>query len=382
MRSMGLLLATVALMASLLQSQAAAQPRRAADAQKTPQTLYSSPSGTIAAFAQDGQLLAWFAPSAKRCNSIHLLSLANAGLVVLPDERPSARNVTCQWDVAQPVHLALSGTSVLWTLRDKLSPLPFDYLLGASSVDPRERRFEEIAHAGHGAGLWFGGIAGDSKIDGSSLVYAVTAVAYHNELACLSKSSCEMRISDAGSGVFRVVGRQWFKITGTSAAIDVAVSGSSVAYIRTASVGPNGEPHASASLPIEIRDSETGQPRAGIIPKGTPLAVALSPSVLATLERTKLGTRLAWYDAATGAPSGSVPVPAATAPELTASDQLVVFRVGRSIRAANVLTHRVLTLAHAAAIPVGLSLEGTRLAWAENIRGHGRIRALFVGGRG
>src|SRR5260221_2959967 len=379
---MGLLLATVALMASLLQSQAAAQRRRAGEAQKTRQTLYSSPSGTIAALAQGGQRLAWFAPRAKGCNSIPLLSLANAGLVVLPDEPRSPGNVTCQWDVAQPVHLALSGTSVLWTLRDKLSPLPFDYLLGASSVDPRERRFEEIAHAGHGAGLWFGGMAGDSKIDGRSLVYAVTAVAYSNELACLSKSSCEMRISDAGSGVFRVVGRQWFKITGTSAAIDVAVSGSSVAYIRTASVGPNGEPHASASLPIEIRDSETGQPRASIIPKGTPLAVALSPSVLATLERTKLGTRLAWYDAATGAPSGSVPVPAATAPELTPSDQLVVCRVDRSIRSPNVLTHRVLTLPHAAAIPVGLSLEGTRLAWAENIRGHGRIRALFVGGRG
>jgi len=91
---------------------------------------------------------------------------------------------------------------------------------------------------------------------------------------------------------------------------------------------------------------------------------------------------VSWYDAATGKLSGSVAVPSATSPELTASDQLIVFRVGRSIRAANVATHHVTTLTEAAGTPIGLSLEGTRLAWAENVGGRGRIRALFVAGRG
>ncbi len=75
-------------------------------------------------------------------------------------------------------------------------------------------------------------------------------------------------------------------------------------------------------------------------------------------------------------------MPSGTTPELTASDQLIVFRVGRSIRAASVTTQKVTTLAESASTPIGLSLEGTRLAWAENVKGRGRIRALFVGGRG
>jgi len=39
-------------------------------------------------------------------------------------------------------------------------------------------------------------------------------------------------------------------------------------------------------------------------------------------------------------------------------------------------------LGRAAAAPIGLSLEGGRLAWAENVNGSGRIRALYVRGHG
>ena len=104
--------------------------------------------------------------------------------------------------------------------------------------------------------------------------------------------------------------------------------------------------------------------------------------MLATLERTPLGLRLAWYDPATGVPSGSVPVAHAASPELTANDQLVVFHVGRSLHGVDVTTHRVRTLGTTAATPIGLSLEGGRLAWAENVNGVGRIRALYVRGHG
>jgi hypothetical protein len=379
---MGLFLATVALVASFLHPEAA--PMHLDASAKQPQTLYTSPSGKIAAFAQDGSVLAWFAPSTKQCNKIWLLSLGTSGQVSLPDESASSRNVTCQWDVVPPVRLALADTNVLWTLRDKLSPLRFDYLLGAGagtqSMGTDERRFQEIAHAGRGAGLWFGGMAGDSDRNGATLAYGVTAVTYVDEIACLSKGSCAMKI--AGGGVHLIVGRRDVVIPNTPPAVAVAVSGSSVAYIpAAATLGKGGQPVASADDPIEVRDAQSGAPIVSVTPAGTPLAIALSPGVLATLEQTKLGTRLAWYSASTGQPIGSVPVPSGTTPELTASDQLIVFRVGRSIRAASVTTHKVTTLTEAASTPIGLSLEGTRLAWAENVKGRGRIRALFVGGR-
>ena len=44
-------------------------------------------------------------------------------------------------------------------------------MLGATVADPLERRFQEVAHASHGAGLWLAGVAGS----GTTLVYGVAA---------------------------------------------------------------------------------------------------------------------------------------------------------------------------------------------------------------
>jgi hypothetical protein len=345
-----------------------------------PQTLYELNRGTIQAFAQDGQLIAWFAPSTNTCNAVNVLSLANGTRGVLPDESAAAPNVTCRWEVVPPVGLALAGDDALWTLRE-VGPVPFDYILGAGVTDTRERRFKEVAHANKGPGLWLGGIAGS----GTTLAYAITSVAYVDEVACLTNpdraGSCDMKI--AGGGVYRVTGRrQPPAIEGTSAAVEIAASDTTVAYVPAAGIGKGGVPLAGADLPIEVRNVRTGALVSRATPQGTPVAIALSPTVLASLEQTPLGLRIAWYDRASGTLRGSVPVAAGTDPELTASDQLIVFRVGRSIRAVGIGSHKVTTLARAAATPIGLSLEGSRLAWAENVKGRGRIRALYVKGRG
>jgi hypothetical protein len=372
---MGMLVAAVALAASLVQPSAAVVDRQPAAAKPRPQTIYQLTGGTIQAFAQDGQAIAWFTPSTKACNAVSVLSVANGARVLLPDESPGAPNVTCRWEVVQPVRLALAGDDALWTLRE-VGPVPFDYILGAGVSDPRERRFKEVAHAGKGPGLWLGGIAGSR----TTLVYAVASVAYVDEVACLSGGSCEMKI--AGGGIYRVMGRKPPPlIEGTTAAVSVAASATSVAYVPAASVGKGGMPLPAADLPIEVRDVRTGALISHAMPQGTPLAIALSATVLAALERTPSGLRIAWYDPASGDLRGSVPVPAGTAPELTANDQVVVFRVGRSIRSVAVATQKVTTLTQAAATPIGLSIAGARVAWAENVKGRGRIRALTVRGR-
>ena len=53
----------------------------------------------------------------------------------------------------------------------------------------------------------------------------------------------------------------------------------------------------------------------------------------------------------------------------------IVYRVGRSIR---VLGRG--EVARAAAVPVGLSIDGRRIAWAENVNGRGRIQAITLSG--
>jgi hypothetical protein len=168
----------------------------------------------------------------------------------------------------------------------------------------------------------------------------------------------------------------------TGPAVAVAVSGNAIAYVPTGGIGKNGRPQASADVPIEVVRASDGEQISHVLPQGVPVAIALSTHLLATLEKTPLGLRLAWYDRATGRPSGSVPVPRATAPSLSATDRLIVFRVGRSIRAVGVRTRRARLLATAAATPVGLSVEGSRIAWAENLPHVSRIRAVYVSGSG
>ena len=343
------------------------------------ETLYSTRSGSIAAFAQDGPIIAWFQTSKRGCNTIHVRQLANGLDATLPSQ--TARNVTCTWLVGStPVQLAVdSNADAIWTLRERV-PLAYDYLVGAGAGRGarREHRFQELAHTARGAGLWLGGIVGD----GDTLAYAVTSVDYQDEAGCLAGTgSCAMRISNGGSGVYRIVDWQPRLVPNTKAAVGVAASGDALAIVATGAIIPKvGRPVATADLPIDIVSATSGAEIASVTLQGTPLAVGLAPHLLATLEATPLGTRVAWYDPQTGHPIGSVPVSAATAHELSVSDRYVVFHVGASIRAVEIATGRTRTLATAAATPIGLSLEGSRLAWAETLKHGARIRALALPG--
>lgn len=344
-----------------------------------PQTLRTI-DRPVAAFAQDGPIVGWFESGGNGCNTVHLVQLANGLDYPLPAR--SARNVTCRFVRSRrlPVNLALAGKTAraLWTLPQE-SPLPLDYLLGAGaqSAFQAERRFLEIAHTARGVGQWFGGIAGDR----TTLVYAVTSVDFADEGGCLAGTG-PCTLVESGGGVYRIDGRSAVRVPGTGAAVEVAASGGAVAYVATGGIAGNGHPLPSATAPIEVVDATSGQEISAIVPQGAPAAIALTPHVLATLERTPLGLRVAWYDRETRRIRGSVPVPEATAPLLTASDRTIVFRVGRSIRAVSVASHRVHTLTRASSLPIGLSLEGNRLAWAENLGRRARIRALYIVGNG
>jgi hypothetical protein len=343
-----------------------------------PQTLYTRTGGPIAAFAQDGAQIAWFAPSVRPCNTVHVRSLTNGLQAVLPLQG-AARNVTCSWDVGTtPVSLALAGTDVVWTLRER-TPLPFDYVLGAGVAprERRERRLQELAHTKSGSGLWLGGVSGD----GTTLVYGATSVDYVDEAGCLAGTGpCTMAI--AGGGVYRVAGSDPPKLlpgTDKTGAVAVAASSGAVAYVPAGAVGKQGRPLPVADLPVEIVDALSGTSIAHVRPQGVPLALALTPHHLATLERTPIGLRIAWYARDTGLAEGSVPVSAKTSPQLSATDQAIVFHVGTSIKTIDLATGSPRTLLQAASEPVGLSLEGRRLAWAENLKGSSRIRALYLG---
>jgi len=351
------------------------------------QTLYQSPAHQrIQAFAQDGQLLAWFEPGTKvrPCNLVWVWQLGHAK-ETLPAQGSRYHNVTCQWDVpaASPVGLAIAGNlgapEVLWTLRESASHVvKFDYVVGATIKDPRERRFQQVAHTRHGAGLWLGGLAGS----GTTLVYSVVDVRYHDQVACLSspKSAHACDLDVAGGGIYRIVGRRPpAPVKNAGPAVGLAVSGDDVAYLAPASAAlKDGRPLTSADVPIVIRNAGTGVPVASIAPDGTPLAIGLSDTVLAVLGSTPDGLVLSWYAHDTGRLLHSMRVPKTTAPELAVGSETIVYRDGLEIRAVDVRSNRVKTLAKASSTPIGLSISDGRVAWAENVGGRGRIRAIDV----
>ncbi|HEX5247887.1 MAG TPA: hypothetical protein VFW41_12245 [Gaiellaceae bacterium] len=353
------------------------------------QTIYTSPAHrTIAAFAQDGALVAWFAPrpraDSKGCNEVWLWQLGSARQP-LPAEGPKNHNVTCGWQVpaGSPVGLAVAGNggapALLWTLHESAAQaLKFDYVLGATVADPRERRFQEVAHANHGAGLWLGGVAGS----GGTLVYAVAQVAYRDQVACLSTpkepGACDLKVTDGG--IYRIVGRKApIKIDGAKPAVMVAASSNDVAYVPASGAATaDGRPLASAAVPVEVLDVDSGSRVASVSVQSTPVAIGLSTTVLAVLGRSAGRLVLDWFDVVTGKPLGSLKLPLGAAPTLSVSDSTIVFRVGRSIRAVAVHGKHVRAVARAAATPIGLSIAGDRVAWAENVAGRGRIRAVTL----
>lgn len=351
------------------------------------ETLYTSPAHrTIAAFAQDDGLVAWFTPGGTDCNDVWLWQLGHAKQS-LPAQGNGYHDVTCDWHVPphSPVGLAVAANdgapALLWTLHESAAQaLRFDYVLGATAADPNERRFQEVAHASHGAGSWLTGVAGS----GSTLVYSVTEVAYRNQVDCLSTptapGACNLKVVDDAAGIYRVVGRRTpTPVKGARAAVAIAVAGNDVAFVpAVGSSTADGHPLASANVRIEIRDVRDGSLVASILPRGTPLAIALSRDTLAVLGSSVGKLVLTWYSIPSGTEAGTMTMPPATAPMLSAAGGAIVFRVGLSIRWVDTATKQVHAVAKAAATPIGLSIAGQRIAWAENVGGRGRIRAVTI----
>src|SRR6266481_878153 len=271
------------------------------------QTLYTSPAHrTIAAFAQDDGLVAWFTPGSKSCNAVWLWQLGGAQQH-LPAQGAGYHNVTCAWQVPpdSPVGLAVarnSGSpSLLWTLHESAAQaLRFDYVLGATAGVPEERRFHEVAQ-----------------------------VAYKDQVACLSTpkapGACALKI--VRGGVYRIVGRTTPQfIKGTSPAVAVAAFDDDVAFVpATGTAVADGRPLASASVPVELRNTLTGALMTSVTPRTAPTAIALSVSSLALLGRS--GTRLVldWYEVKSGMPLGSLRLPKGASPTISIGDSVIVF---------------------------------------------------------
>jgi hypothetical protein len=336
----------------------------------TAHTLRKSSSGPIEAIAQDGNLVSWLSSSNRACDEVHL---ASPGAADRSLPQPSSGSLTCHWDLTdgQP-QLAIAagmGTAV-WTLHES-GPAPFDYVLAANVGGP-ERQLDRLAHASDGTGDWLGGVAGSGK----TLAYSWDDVEYVDKLACLSGGSCQQKIADGG---IRIVTRtSAAPLPRTGPALALASAAGRIAYVPATTVKAN-HPAASANNSVYVVDANSGTTLGHAFVRGVPAAIALSADVLAVLTQRGPRDRISWFSTSDETKLGSVLVSSRAAPQLAASDQLIVYRVDRSLYGVSTTTGRVRLLAKTAQNSVGLSLANGQLVWAENAGSGGRLRALAVG---
>ena len=194
---------------------------------------------------------------------------------------------------------------------------------------------------------------------------------------CRVHRSARLRLGwIAGGGIELVSAGQKTALPSADPALDLAVSNGRLAYIPATTVTPGGNPASSVSATVPVVDVSDGTVVSQANPIGVPLAVALSPHVLAVFSRGTKNLRLTWYDSATGHLLGGIAVPATTAREIAVNDQIAVYRFGRALRAVVLANRHVRALGKTALAYLGLSLDEGRLVWAENKRRSGRIRAL------
>ena len=350
----------------------------AAAGQPSAYTLRKSANGPIEAVAQDGSLAAWFTFTSitRGCNGVHVLS---PGRHDRSAPRPSSASMTCNWDLSDgQSQLAVAGhiSTALWTLHEG-GPAPFDYVL-AAPIGGAERQLDKFAHANDGTGKWLGGLTGA----GSTLAYSWADVEYVDKVACLSGGSCKKKIAD---GEIRLVSRTTdAALPGGPPAVALAAAAGDIAYIPATTVKAN-HPSASNNGTVYVVDAADGSPVSQASVRGIPVAVALSPQVLAVLSLSAGGRarrahdRISWYDPSDGTKLGSVSIPPGAAEQIAVSNRLVVYRVGRLIRGVATRNGHIRTLTKTATNAVGLSLANGRLVWAVNKGDAGRLRALAVG---
>jgi hypothetical protein len=319
--------------------------------------------------AQDGSVTAWFTSSTQECDTIHVLAPG------MPDRtlpQPASDSMTCRWDLSDGgAQLAIAGrmSAALWTLHES-GPAPFDIVLAAPVGGP-ERQIVRLAHASDGTGKWLGSVAGSGK----TLAYSWDDVEYVDKIACLSGGSCRRKIADGGIGI--VTRTSDAPLPNVGPALQLAAAAGRIAYVPATRV-PANQPGASTNGFVNIVDGTTGDPVAQASVGGIPAAIALTSHVLAVLTQRGPRDRISWFSATDGTKLGTVLVSRRTLPQLTASDQLIVYQVDRTVFGVSTANSSIRMLAKTGPTPLGLSLANGRLVWAENDEDSGRLRALAV----
>jgi hypothetical protein len=260
--------------------------------------------------------------------------------------------------------LAIAGRRALWTNTLAGDVTYVDVSTGAPG-DEEQLVEELVSDTAYGDGDYVAALAGD----GANLAYAV--VTLDVPATCRSGGSCDLSVVDGR--VMLVTPRVKVRYLKTvTPAVRMALAGDTLAVVP---VLP--EPAPDRVLPAAhgflLYRVSTGKTLA-TVPVAAPIVgLACSPSTVAVLARRGSRTTIARYASPSGRLIDTTPV-SGSAADVSVSGSDVVYRTGRTVR----LLGRAQPLAVAASTPMGLTVDGTRVAWAENTPSGGQIRTLLL----
>jgi hypothetical protein len=351
----------------LLLAVPAAGGTRPAARTATPVTLRTLvvEKGPIRALAQDRNAIAWIDPGYR----VHVQRLSKRGRWVVGWAAPTGRRAP---DAPRP-SLALAGTRALWSTYSGGNNVEVPILTGAPGDRPvgghRATMIDVLSFSPGGEGDYFADLAGD----GTMLVYGYATLGTGNY-----PTDCS-QLPISGGGIAPVSGRSAPRprrlLPNVPPPALLAVSQGYVAVVPAALPRPCDPPTVAQNGPVAVYNA-AGTLFARIVPAGTVKAVSLSWPQLAVLVRRYNGTKvIERYDARTGALLTTTAVSSKVS-EISIGPRGIAYSAGRSIYLLSATEPRLIWRSIGA--PIGVSIKGSRIAWAVNVKGQGRVVALTI----
>jgi hypothetical protein len=348
----------------------------AAEAESAVHTLVQLPV-PIAEFAQDGARVAWMTG---RCRDPGADRLHRGNDAVAVHTLSSGRTITLTRRACRPNDprqndrrggwsgLVLAGGRVVYW-----HPVYYGGT-GSVQIEARTAAVDDVVvsplaalglvvRSGRG-GAFAVGADGDGRT--LAVGVAVTETTGHE---------CYCRYRLVGGAVRVVSGRTAAELRGAPAPAFLDVAADVIALApaaRTFTTGgvpappPGGRPGV-----VELRNARSGALDRRLRVPAVVLALALSRDSVAVLVANRGRKEIRRYDVRTGEQRAALRVPSST-DVIDVDRRTVVYRAGHDVYVVG--SSRRLRL-RAAAKPIGLSIEGRRVAWAENVGGRGRIVA-------
>jgi hypothetical protein len=332
---------------------ATGQARTAGHSNRGPSTLLST-NRRITALAQDGGRIAWMSVVERgKCGeerhplNLQILTLRTKRTVTIP--RVGCRQSYGGLGVYD--ELAFAGDRALW--KELTGVGNTEVAIDVHSASLHDQRVRTIGSLVFGKPL--NGYGPDPPLAGRGDLLVFYFQAY------------EIR------RVERVVGHtavSLFDVTKTAGPpIDLAVDRNRIAVLRA-----NG--HSGTLVQVH---AASGAPLGTFRSKAEPRDLAIAGRLVAVLthnfEASQQAIRL--FEARSGASRGTIHV-SLGASDLVASGHWLVFRTGNAIRLLDTRSRKISVAAIVKGTPIGLSVSGKRVAWAEILRGGSRIRSLIL----